>query len=32
MNPNEVLCAHKGDQIVNKKRIIVCCDGTWNNT
>ncbi|KAL2127516.1 hypothetical protein VTI74DRAFT_10615 [Chaetomium olivicolor] len=34
MAPKEVGCAHKasGDQIANKKRLVICCDGTWNNT
>lgn len=24
-------CAHKVDKFVNRKRIVVCCDGTWNS-
>lgn len=31
---NVVACAHRAPPGVylNTKRIIVCCDGTWNNT
>ncbi|KAK1978305.1 hypothetical protein LZ30DRAFT_729243 [Colletotrichum cereale] len=25
-------CAHQTDKTTNNKRIIVCCDGTWNNS
>ncbi|KXH54053.1 hypothetical protein CSAL01_01959 [Colletotrichum salicis] len=25
-------CAHKTGKFTNTKRIIVCCDGTWNNS
>ncbi|KAK1718989.1 hypothetical protein BDP67DRAFT_394066 [Colletotrichum lupini] len=25
-------CAHRTEKTTNTKRIIVCCDGTWNNS
>ncbi|KAK5656898.1 hypothetical protein OQA88_4449 [Cercophora sp. LCS_1] len=25
-------CAHKSDDFLNSKRLVICCDGTWNNT
>ncbi|KAK1470509.1 hypothetical protein CCUS01_06274 [Colletotrichum cuscutae] len=25
-------CAHRTEKATNTKRIIVCCDGTWNNS
>jgi uncharacterized protein (DUF2235 family) len=30
----DVPCAHKasGEQIANKKRLVICCDGTWNDS
>ncbi|KAK3310044.1 uncharacterized protein B0T15DRAFT_546383 [Chaetomium strumarium] len=32
MASKEVKCAHKASGFVNTKRLIICCDGTWNNT
>jgi hypothetical protein len=33
MEPKMVPCAHRSPtgQWFNAKRIIVCCDGTWNS-
>ncbi|KAK3387776.1 hypothetical protein B0H63DRAFT_500855 [Podospora didyma] len=31
MSPHVVPCAHKGSNHVNPKRLVICCDGTWNN-
>ncbi|KAK3363155.1 hypothetical protein B0T25DRAFT_596166 [Lasiosphaeria hispida] len=25
-------CAHKSEHFLNSKRLVICCDGTWNNT
>ncbi|OLN85190.1 hypothetical protein CCHL11_04367 [Colletotrichum chlorophyti] len=25
-------CAHRTDKEANRKRLVVCCDGTWNNS
>jgi len=25
-------CAHKSDDHLNSKRLVICCDGTWNNS
>ena len=34
LSANILECAHRagGDLHLNSKRIIACCDGTWNNT
>ncbi|KAL2133501.1 hypothetical protein VTI74DRAFT_2266 [Chaetomium olivicolor] len=34
MAPVQVGCAHEASsgQIANNKRLIICCDGTWNNS
>jgi hypothetical protein len=31
MSSEPVRCAHRADEFVNRKRIVVCCDGTWNS-
>ncbi|TDZ16888.1 Uncharacterized protein Cob_v010164 [Colletotrichum orbiculare MAFF 240422] len=25
-------CAHRTSKYANKKRLVICCDGTWNNS
>ncbi|KAM0280353.1 hypothetical protein ACHAQH_004066 [Verticillium albo-atrum] len=31
MSRTTVPCAHLADDHLNSKRLVVCCDGTWNN-
>ncbi|KAK4236907.1 hypothetical protein C8A03DRAFT_16496, partial [Achaetomium macrosporum] len=31
MAPKEVACAHRARGFVNTRRLVVCCDGTWND-
>ncbi|KAL8383438.1 hypothetical protein RB595_010571 [Gaeumannomyces hyphopodioides] len=28
----DILCAHRSDVVLNPKRLVICCDGTWNNS
>ncbi|KAL8407327.1 hypothetical protein RB594_006237 [Gaeumannomyces avenae] len=28
----DIPCAHLSDTLLNPKRLVICCDGTWNNS
>ncbi|KAF6791387.1 hypothetical protein CSOJ01_14366 [Colletotrichum sojae] len=32
LGPKLEPCAHKASKHANKKRLVICCDGTWNNS
>ncbi|KAK1845285.1 hypothetical protein CCHR01_12088 [Colletotrichum chrysophilum] len=32
LGPKLEPCAHKTSKYANKKRLVICCDGTWNNS
>lgn len=32
LGPKLEPCAHKASKHSNKKRLVICCDGTWNNS
>ncbi|KAM0335086.1 hypothetical protein ACHAQA_000120 [Verticillium albo-atrum] len=32
MSSQPIPCAHAADEHLNSKRLIICCDGTWNNS